>query len=79
MSPTDGKPDKRLLDEFIDNLTPPNDEMDVMSATIVLERAGIDLNTSNEDLKERLKREVDEMTARNEEVPQELLRFLEHL
>ena len=79
MSPTDGKPDKRLLDEFIDNLTPPNDEMDLISATIVLERAGIDLNTSNDDLKERLKREVDEMTARNEEVPQELLRFLEHL
>jgi len=50
-----------------------------MSATIFLERAGIDLNSSNEDLKERLKREVDEMTARNEEFPQELLRFLEHL
>lgn len=79
MSRTDGKLNKRLLDEFIDNLTPPNDEMDLISATIVLERAGVDLNTSNEDLKERLKREVDEMTARNEEVPQELLRFLEHL
>jgi hypothetical protein len=79
MSPTDLKPDKKLLDEFIDSLTPPSDEMDVISATIVLERAGVDLNTLSDDLKERLEREVDEMRARNEEVPEEMLRFLKHL
>ena len=79
MTSTDKKPDRRVLAEFIDSLTPPNDEMDIVSATIVLERAGIDPSTLDKDLKRRLEREVDEMKARNEEVPQELLRFLEHL
>jgi hypothetical protein len=79
MTPTDKRPDKRLLAEFIDRLTPPSDEMDIVSATIVLERAGIDPRTMDEDLKKRLESEVDEMRARNEDVPEELLRFLEHL
>lgn len=67
MSQTGGRPDKRLLDESIDKPTPPNEEMDVISATIVLERAGVDLNTMNDGLKERPVREVDEMRGRNEE------------
>lgn len=79
MTPTDKEPDKKLLAEFIDSLTPPNDEMDIVSATIVLERAGIDPSTLDKDLKKRLEREVDEMKAKNEDVPEELLRFLEHL
>lgn len=79
MTPTDKKPDKRLLAEFIDSLTPPSDEMDIVSATIVLERAGIDPSTLDKDLKKRLELAVDEMRARNEDVPEELLRFLEHL
>lgn len=79
MNPTDKKPDKRLLAEFIDSLTPPNDEMDIVSATIFLQRAGIDPSTLDKDLKKRLEREVDEMRARNDDVPEELLRFLEHL
>jgi hypothetical protein len=79
MTPTNKKPDKKLLGEFIDSLTPPNDEMDIASATIVLERAGVDPSTLDKDLKKRLEREVEEMRARNEDVPEELLRFLEHL
>ncbi len=79
MTPTDKKPDKKLLAEFIDSLTPPNDEMDIVSATIVLQRAGVDPSTLDKDIKKRLEREVEEMRARNEDVPQELLRFLEHL
>jgi hypothetical protein len=79
MIPTDKKLDKKLLAEFIDSLTPPNDEMDIVSATIFLQRAGIDPSRLDTDLKERLEREVDEMRARNEDVPEELLRFLQHL
>jgi hypothetical protein len=79
MTPSDKKPDKKLLAEFIDSLTPPNDEMDIVSATIFLQRAGIDPSRLDKDLKERLEREVDEMRARNEDVPEDLLRFLQHL
>ena len=79
MTSTDKKPDKKALAEFIDSLTPPNDEMDIVSATIFLERAGVDPSTLGEDLKKRLEREVQEMRARNEDVPEDLMRFLEHL
>ena len=78
MTPTE-KGHKRLLAEFIDSLTPPNDEMDIVSATIVLERTRIDPSMTHKDLKKRLECEVDEMKARNEDVPEELARFLEHL
>lgn len=79
MNQKDDRADRKALADFIDSLTPPIEEMDLDSAMIVLERAGVDIRTLNDDLKERLEREVAEIRARNEEVPNELLEFLKHL
>ena len=79
MTQANDRPDRKLIADFIDSLTPPNDEMDVDSALILLERAGVDLRTLSDGLKERLEREVRERRARNEEVPNELLELLKHL
>lgn len=72
-------PSREELKRFIESLTPPNEEMDDVSATIVLEQAGVDVGAFPNDLMARLDREVEEMRAREEEVPAPLLEFAEAL
>jgi hypothetical protein len=72
-------PSREELKRFIESLTPPNEEMDEVSATIVLEQAGVDVGAFPDDLMTRLDREVEEMRAREEEVPAPLLEFTEAL
>jgi len=67
------------LRQLMEKLEPPNEEMDEISANIILKRAGFDLTALQSDLKNRLKREVDEMKARNEQSPPEMLKLIELL
>lgn len=79
MSQTDDRPNRKELADFIDSLTPPDDEIDAQTALILLERAGVDVGKLSDHLKERVEREVAEIRARNEDVPDVLLEFLKHL
>ena len=79
MAEKDEKREREKLRDLIEILNPPDDQMDVVSATIVLEQAGVDLSTLQEDLKTRLERSVEEMISRNEEVPADLLKVINRL
>ena len=65
--------------QFRQLMEPPNEEMDDVSANIILKRAGVDLTTLQADLKNRLEREVDQMRTRNEQAPPEMLKLIEIL
>lgn len=70
---------RKLLRELIAQVTPLDEEMDVVTAEKILEQAGADLSTIGPDLKARLEQEVREMRSRNEEVPENLLKLLRAL
>jgi hypothetical protein len=67
------------FEQLMEKLEPPNEEIDEVSADIILRRAGVDLTLLPADLKNRLEREVEEMKASNEQVPPERLKLIEIL
>lgn len=72
-------PSRDELKLFIDSLTPPIEEMDEVSATVVLERAGVDVHAFPVDLMTRLDREIEELRTRGEEIPGPLTELAEVL
>ena len=64
------------LQQLLDTLLPPNEEMDEESAAMLLERAGVDFSTLTGDLKMGLESGVKEMRARGEEIPPEALKLI---
>jgi len=72
-------PTRAELQEVLEKLLPPNEEMDNVSASIILERAGIDLDSVTEGVRTHLEKLAAELSARGEEVPQALQDTLEAL
>ena len=64
------------LQRLIEKLVPANEDMDELSASIILTREGVDLGTLPDDLKVRLERGLEEMRAKGEEVPPELVEMV---
>jgi hypothetical protein len=66
-------PDPEQLDELFRQLIGPEQERDDAAAEVLLEMHGIDPAKLDDDLRERLEREVAERRERGEEVPQGML------
>jgi len=69
-------PTKDQLENLLEKLLPPNEEMDQESASIILEREGLDRKWLAAALKTRLERRVERLRTQGEVVPPELLRVL---
>lgn len=67
------------LRKLLDKLFPPDEEMDEVSAAAILEDMGVDTSQLAGDLRARLEREVQELQAKGEDVPQPLLDALSSL
>lgn len=61
------------LERLIERLLPPDEEMDEISAAIILEREGVDRSKLADELKGRMERRVKELRAQGRDVPQTLL------
>lgn len=72
-------PTEKQIDDLLDRLLPSNEEMDSESASIILDRHGIDRNKLAAALKTRLERRVERMRQSGEAIPSELLRLVESL
>jgi hypothetical protein len=66
-------PDPEQLNELFWHLIGPEEERDDVAAEVLLEMHGIDLATLDNDLRERLEREVKERRSRGDEVPQAMI------
>lgn len=66
-------PTHAQLERLIERLLPPDEEMDEVSAAIILEREGVDRSKLADELKGRVERRVEELRAQGEDVPQALL------
>jgi hypothetical protein len=72
-------PTKAQLRKLLERLLPPNEEMDEVSAAIILEREGVDRSTLADELKGTVERRVEELRAQGKDVPQALLDTLNTL
>ena len=72
-------PTQAQLEKLLEMLLPPDEEMDEVSASIILEEMGVDTSTLADDLRMRLEREVQELRAKGEDVPEPLLDALASL
>lgn len=72
-------PKREQLEKLLEKLLPPDEEMDEVSAAVILESAGVDRSTLSEDLSQRLKRRIEELQAEGAEVPPQLLEALTSL
>lgn len=79
MSEKTALPSIEELKRFIESLTPPGDEVDEVSARIVLERAGVDIDAFPEELMARLDSEIKDIRERGEEIPPPLMDLAEAL
>jgi len=73
MADRDPLPTRAQLRKLIDKLLPQNEEMDQVSAAIILEREGVDRSKLADELKGRFERRVEELRAEGKDVPQALL------
>jgi hypothetical protein len=69
-------PTKDQLENLLEKLLPPNEEMDQESASIILEREGVDRNWLAAALRSRLERRVELMRVRGETIPPDLLKII---
>jgi len=69
-------PTEKQLDKLFESLLPPNEEMDQMTASIILESGGVDRQWLATALRSRLERRVEQMQARGETVPPNLLKVI---
>ncbi|MCA1636554.1 MAG: hypothetical protein LC802_23410 [Acidobacteria bacterium] len=67
------------LKKLLDTLLPPDEEMDEVSSAVILEEMGVDTGALQGDLRARLEREVQELRAKGEDLPQPLLAALSSL
>ena len=72
-------PTKSEVRELIRWLTPSDDEMDDVSAEIMLEEAGVDLTSLPTQLLARLDSEIADMRSSNQEVPAAMTKVAEGL
>lgn len=79
MKDTTRLPTRAELQKLLESLLPANEEMDEFSASIIIERAGVESQEFAQGLKSRLENRVVEMRAQGEEVPQALVDTLEIL
>ena len=79
MKDTTRLPTRAELQKLLESLLPANEEMDEFSASIIIERAGVESQEFAQGLKSRLESRVVEMRAQGEEVPQALVDTLEIL
>jgi len=66
-------PTTEQVDDLIDRLLPSNEDMDAESASIILERQGIDRVKLATALRSRLERRIEQMRIRGEEIPQPII------
>ena len=69
-------PTKNQLENLLEKLLPPNEEMDRESASIILEREGVDRNWLAAALKTRIERRIEQMRTRGETIPPDLLKMI---
>src|ERR1041384_396474 len=62
-------PSEAQLTELLDRLLPENEDMDSVSASIILEDAGVDRMQLATALRSRLQSRIGDMTANREDVP----------
>ena len=79
MKDTTRLPTRAELQKLLESLLPANEEMDEFSASVILERAGVEPEGFTQGLKSRLESRAGEMRGRGEEVPQALRETLEIL
>lgn len=72
-------PTKEQVDELLERLMPSNQDMDTESASIILERQGIDRLKLARALRLRLERRIEEMRAHGDEIPENLIQLLNKL
>jgi hypothetical protein len=72
-------PTHAQLKKLLEMLLPPNEEIDEMSAAIILDQEGIDRSKLADDLRMRLERKVQEHRRRGEEVSPDLLEVIARL
>ncbi len=72
-------PKREQLEKLLEKLLPPNEEMDEVSAAVILESAGVDRSKLSEDLSQRLKRRIEELQAEGADVPPQLIEALTSL
>lgn len=73
MKDTTRLPTRAELQKLLESLLPANEEMDEFSASIIIERAGVEPGGFAEGLRSRLESRVVEMRTRGEDVPQALV------
>ncbi|HMF58033.1 MAG TPA: hypothetical protein VK619_16940 [Pyrinomonadaceae bacterium] len=66
-------PTRAQLERLINKLLPSDEDMDEVSAAIILEREGVDRSNLGDDLKGRVVLRVEELRAKGKDVPQALL------
>jgi hypothetical protein len=64
------------LRNLLEMLLPPDEEMDEVSATIILDEIGVDVTTLVDDLRVRVEREIQKLQANGEDVPETLISAL---
>jgi hypothetical protein len=72
-------PEPDQFRKLLEELLPPDEEMDEVSSAAILEGMGVDTGSLPGDLRARLEREVQELQARGEAVPRTLLDALSSL
>jgi hypothetical protein len=72
-------PTRAELQELLEILRPPEEEMDDVSASIIVERAGVDRAQFSARLRVRLEKRAADFRDRGEEVPQALADTLKAL
>lgn len=76
MSEETPPPTRAQVQSLLDSLLPPNEEMDLSSALLIIERSGGDQSNFSKQLKLRLERKVDELRSQELEVPSDLLKVI---
>jgi hypothetical protein len=69
-------PSSTQLGELLDKLLPENDQLDSISASIILEREGIDRAWLAGALRSRLSKRIEGMHARGEDIPAPLAQLM---
>jgi hypothetical protein len=69
-------PTHAQLKKLLEMLLPPDEEMDEVSASVILEEMGVDTSTLADDLAMRIEQEVQELRAKGEDMPELLLEVM---
>lgn len=76
MSEETPPPTKAQVQKLLDELLPPNEEMDTSNALLIIERLGADRTLFSEHLKSRLESKVLELRSQGLDIPPDLLKAI---